>query len=133
MISDIVCLRALIMKEKRRFTRILFSTPIKIVNGDEVVATELLDLSLKGALVAEPKNWQFNPEANYQLRFLLEGSEIEIVMEVNLSHQRAHYLGWSCHHIDLESVSHLKRLIELNLGDDTLLHRELADLSHSDE
>ena len=32
-------------------------------------------------------------------------------------------------HIDLESISHLRRLVELNLGDSSLLERELAALS----
>ncbi|MFD2097895.1 PilZ domain-containing protein [Corallincola platygyrae] len=121
------------MIEKRRFTRIVFSTPVTIVNGETEEVSELIDLSLKGALVAEPKNWTFDKDAEYQLRFTLEGSDIEITMEVELSHQRAHYLGWACHHIDIDSASHLKRLIELNVGDDDLLHRELADLGHPPE
>ncbi|OZT82227.1 pilus assembly protein PilZ, partial [Vibrio sp. 03_296] len=32
-------------------------------------------------------------------------------------------------HIDIDSISHLKRLVELNVGDDTLLHREIEHLS----
>ncbi|EEX38264.1 hypothetical protein VIB_000209 [Vibrio metschnikovii CIP 69.14] len=31
-------------------------------------------------------------------------------------------------HIDLESIAHLKRLVELNIGDDELLHRDLEHL-----
>ncbi|RCU45230.1 MULTISPECIES: PilZ domain-containing protein [Corallincola] len=118
------------MLEKRRFTRIVFSTPVNIVTGDKSVSTELIDLSLKGALVAEPKDWVYDEDADYKLCFHLDGSDVEIEMEVELSHQRAHYLGWNCHHIGIESVSHLKRLIELNVGDEDLLYRELADLSH---
>ena len=39
-----------------------------------------------------------------------------------------HHLGLFCHHIDIDSITHLRRLIELNLGDETLLQRELAEL-----
>ncbi len=38
-----------------------------------------------------------------------------------------------CEHIDIDSITHLKRLIELNLGDEALLHRELAHLIHAPE
>ncbi len=32
-------------------------------------------------------------------------------------------------HIDIESIAHLRRLVELNVGDDSLLHRDLEHLS----
>lgn len=31
-------------------------------------------------------------------------------------------------HIDIESIGHLRRLVELNVGSDELLHRELEHL-----
>jgi hypothetical protein len=37
-------------------------------------------------------------------------------------------LGFVCQYIDLDSISHLRRLVELNLGDGSLLERELAAL-----
>jgi hypothetical protein len=37
-------------------------------------------------------------------------------------------VGLHCRHIDIESLAHLRRLIELNLGDPALLERELAAL-----
>jgi len=32
-------------------------------------------------------------------------------------------------HIDIESIGHIKRMVELNVGDDELLHREIEHLS----
>jgi hypothetical protein len=49
-------------------------------------------------------------------------------MAVELRHVEPHRLGFQCRYIDLESASHLKRLVELNLGDPTLLEREFAHL-----
>jgi hypothetical protein len=38
-------------------------------------------------------------------------------------------LSLSCTEIDLDSITHLRRLLELNLGDPDLIERELSDLS----
>ena len=32
-------------------------------------------------------------------------------------------------HLDIDSISHLKRLVELNVGDDELLYREIEHLT----
>jgi len=40
-------------------------------------------------------------------------------------------LGLSCREIDLDSITHLRRLVALNLGDEALLDRELGLLAHS--
>lgn len=37
-------------------------------------------------------------------------------------------LGLRCRNIDLDSITHLRRLLELQLGDATLLQRELGQL-----
>jgi len=61
-----------------------------------------------------------------------EGSESDrrtvVQMEVRLAHSRDGLLGFECRAIDLDSLSHLRRLVELNLGDARLLDRELAAL-----
>jgi hypothetical protein len=49
-------------------------------------------------------------------------------MEVELVHDDHNQLGFHCSHIDVDSISHLRRLIELNLGDEAELERELAAL-----
>jgi hypothetical protein len=49
-----------------------------------------------------------------------------------LTRTRDDLLGFVCRHIDLESISHLRRLVELNLGDESLLERELAALGEED-
>lgn len=50
----------------------------------------------------------------------------QISMQVTLAHTLATRLGLHCDHIDLDSISHLKRLVELNLGDPAQLQRELG-------
>lgn len=49
-------------------------------------------------------------------------------MDVQLAHDDHGQLGFVCLHIDLESIEHLRRLIELNLADPQELERELGAL-----
>lgn len=49
-------------------------------------------------------------------------------MLVTLAHQKDGLLGLQCREIDLDSITHLRRLIELNLGSSELLERELGAL-----
>ena len=64
----------------------------------------------------------------FQIDLLLENAQLVIKMSAAVAHIDIGSIGFICKNIDLESISHLKRLVELNLGDEALLHRELASL-----
>jgi hypothetical protein len=51
-------------------------------------------------------------------------------METIVVHSQQDSLGLRCEKIDIESASHLRRLLELNMGDAELLSRELDELSN---
>lgn len=114
--------------EKRRFQRITFDAPCDIYWQDDVQTAELLDISLKGALVSRPEGWAASEGEPCELTIHLNDHESAIVMAVVLRHLEKDRLGFRIEYIDLESASHLKRLVELNLGDADLLERELAHL-----
>lgn len=116
------------MMERRRFIRVVYSTPAVLQQGDKTWSTTLLDLSLRGALLERPENWHDELGGMFTLTFALPSSDIQIHMEVEPIHQNQQRLGVYCHHIDIDSASHLRRLIELNVGDDQLLMRELEHL-----
>jgi hypothetical protein len=64
-----------------------------------------------------------------RLTIELEGTGgLAIAMDVTPIHLGENRLGFRCDRIDLASASHLRRLVELNLGDPALLERELAAL-----
>ncbi|MBU5899398.1 PilZ domain-containing protein, partial [Vibrio cholerae O1] len=96
--------------------------------GEQKWQTQLVDVSLQGALLIRPDDWESRDNKEYQPSFVLSGSDIEIKMQVELTHEASKKLGFYCHHIDIDSATHLKRMIELNVGDDELLHRELEQL-----
>jgi len=118
------------MEDKRRFTRIIFSTPAQLTVGSNSYNTHLIDLSLKGALVKAEQDLTGFVGQDCSLSFTLPSSEIVIDIEASITHVEHNNVGMVCTKIDLDSVSHLKRLIALNLGDEDLLDRELSSLSH---
>ena len=118
------------MEEKRRFTRIVFSTPAELKVGNEVYGTSLIDVSLKGALISTVASLSSEVKGkSCSLHFDLQGSEVEIDMQGTIVHFEPDSIGIKCDKIDIESVSHLRRLIELNVGSSDLLERELETLS----
>jgi hypothetical protein len=117
--------------ERRRFQRITFDAPTEIAQGERRWSAELHDVSLKGLLVKRPPQWNGDPNEPYEASIRL-AEDTCVKMEVVLTRTQSDLLGFVCRHIDLESISHLRRLVELNLGDESLLERELAALGDED-
>lgn len=117
--------------ERRRFQRVAFDAPTVIAQGERQWSAALHDISLKGLLIGTPRDWNGDPDQPFEALIEL-GNEARVKMEVVLTRTQPQSLGFVCRHIDLESISHLRRLIELNLGDEQLLERELAALGEDD-
>lgn len=119
------------MQERRHFTRIIYHTPASLRFQDIDYETEILDLSLKGALINKPEKWPAACDIAKPaiLTFKLANSDVTIEMSVSLAHVESNQLGLRCEQISIDSVTHLKRLIELNMGDEEELYRELEFLA----
>lgn len=116
-------------EEKRRFHRILYTADATL-NGDrKSYPCKILDLSLQGCLLRFEEAWTDNPEQIYTLTLRLTDT-VAIRMELSVSHVVANDVGFKCEHIDIDSISQLRRLIELNLGDSALLERDILALSN---
>ncbi len=118
--------------DRRKFSRIHFDTQAHLSANGHRWDTLLHDISFRGALVDIPKNWQGKKGDHYTLKMDLEGTDITISMEVSVAHIDKNSLGLHCEKIALDDMTHLRRIVELNLGDETLLHRELANLCTPD-
>ncbi|SDT25426.1 PilZ domain-containing protein [Pseudomonas oryzae] len=113
--------------ERRRFQRIPFAAEVLLLQGQRRWQARLHDLSLNGLLVSRPDGWEALADA--PLHACLElGPGVEVSMQVAIAHQRDDLLGFHCREIDLDSLTHLRRLLELNLGSSGLLERELGTL-----
>lgn len=118
------------MPQRRHFSRILFNTDARLTDGKVAHPCELLDVSLKGALVRLPTGEVWAPTPDCRLELTLDAArQIVIRMDCEVAHREDRVLGLHCLSIDLDSITHLRRLVELNVGDETLLQRELSALS----
>lgn len=114
--------------DKRRFQRIPFDALATLTCPTGTWTSQLLDVSLKGALVARPDAWDGAVDTPCSLVIRLGDDGAVIDMEGVLAHADTHRLGIRWDHIDVDSLSHLRRLLELNLGDAHALDRELVKL-----
>ncbi|MNO87442.1 Cyclic diguanosine monophosphate-binding protein [compost metagenome] len=114
-------------RERRRYQRIAFDANAELSQGDQRWKVRLHDLSLQGLLIQRPEAWQGDPKQPFEVRIYL-GFDVNIFMEAELVWERDGFLGFNCKHLDLDSISHLRRLLELNLGGSERLDHELAHL-----
>ena len=119
--------------EQRHFTRIPFDTSVVLTNSRTGYKTmaELLDISFKGVLISKPADWQGAENEHYALNLQLAGNEIEINLDVIAVHSEQDHIGFKTEHMDLDTATNLRRLVELNLGNEDLLERELSELTQA--
>ena len=120
------------MSERRKFSRVNFQGICSLVFDKKTehhdFEASLIDISLNGALIS------INPlivdleEERVQLHLGLEGSDIELLLNGFVCHQQEKLLGVQFTKLSIDTISHLKRLIELNLGDNESMKREFAQL-----
>ncbi|WIO74778.1 PilZ domain-containing protein [Porticoccaceae bacterium LTM1] len=113
--------------ERRRFQRIPFVTIVTLYHDKEHVPVELVDLSLKGALFRVLGETLLSVGDSANLHVVLS-SDVIIEMQGVIAHEEGDFKGMQCTELDIESAGHLRRLIELNLGDAEQLERELKTL-----
>jgi PilZ domain-containing protein len=114
--------------ERRRFSRINFHRPAELEVGEGQFTCEVADVSLKGALVEVPLSFRPEQGAKCTLTIRLDAGDALIRMEGEIAHRQGTLVGVRCVEIDLDSISHLRRLVELNVGNEEVLHRELSAL-----
>lgn len=116
------------MTDKRAYHRIFYNAESLLDSDDKTWPCQIIDLSLKGCLLRFDTSWRENPEKIYTLTLNLS-DEIKVMMVLSISHVIDNNVGFKCEHIDIESITALRRLVELNLGDSQLLERDLLALA----
>ncbi|MDF0730024.1 PilZ domain-containing protein [Pseudomonas entomophila] len=113
--------------ERRRFQRIDFDAPAELRQGLRRWPVKLLDLSLKGMLIERPNDWEPDLTQDFEAIVHLD-QKTQVQMQVELRHEEPQRLGFVCLYIDIDSMTHLHRLVELNVADSTEMMRELREL-----
>jgi hypothetical protein len=117
---------------KRRFKRIPFEAKalLSVENHPELHG-DLHDISLKGALISLTDETPLpNVGQTGDLTLSTDQGELSLnlTVEVAYSLPEKGFLGLNILTFDVDSAGHLRRLIEVNLGDEASLQRELSNL-----
>ncbi|MFN3438144.1 MAG: PilZ domain-containing protein [Acidovorax sp.] len=115
--------------ERRHFVRVSFDAPALLTTATDAFSVHVLDLSLKGALITVPAQTVLQAGMLCQITIPLAETGNHIAMSTEVAHVEGLHTGLLCRGIDLDSVTHLRRLIELQLGDPALLERDLGELT----
>lgn len=116
------------MNERRRFSRIIYQAPAEMHQGTVKATCTIKDLSLHGLLLSPPSE-PLDASKPVDIFFHIPESDIIISLQAEIVEITDNWMRISIEHIDIDSISHLRRLVELNVGDEQLLHREIEQLS----
>lgn len=114
-------------QERRHFSRIEFDGHCTINFQQSTYQAELIDICLTGALIHSSEAFSIEEGADAGISIIL-GSDTRIELLALLVKKENDLFHFQLENIDLESIGHLRRLLELNLGDARLIERELHHL-----
>lgn len=114
-------------QERRRFTRIHFDAECEVHYPGGAIVMQLIDISLRGVLLRFDHKLSLEIGGEAEVNIYL-ANDVLIRMKTQLNYAQSPNYGFFVKEIDLESMSHLRRLLELNLGDEALLERELEHM-----
>ncbi|MEL7291130.1 MAG: PilZ domain-containing protein [Pseudomonadota bacterium] len=117
------------MIERRRFSRIIYQAKAELTQDSLTVDGLVWDLSLHGMLLISEQSDLLAQDKQVEVSFSLPDSDVTIQLVGNIVGLNNNVIRLSIDHIDIESIGHLRRLVELNVGDDELLHRDIEHLS----
>ena len=105
------------MGEKRNFSRINFTASTQVEFNDNIYEGELLDLSLRGALLSFKDQIPLTMKDRCTLIICLHSSDIKLIFEAELTHIHENNLGFKFLEEDVGTMTHLRNLLSLNVGD----------------
>ena len=118
--------------ERRKCTRISFNNECTVTVGEQSYEARLIDISVKGALiemsVASPSEWG----ELCDLKIVLDDGVSQMKLRCRAVHREQHRVGLYFILTDAESLTHLRNLVALNMGDAEKTLDELFLWSSSD-
>lgn len=114
-------------QDRRHYQRISFIADVGVSHNDRHWVCALEDISLKGLLIVAPPGVEPEDGESYSIDLRLgEGASINMIAQI--SHTKGANWGLHWDNIELDGLTHLRRLLELNMADPDEMHRELAEL-----
>lgn len=120
------------MPENRRYHRVNFNCLVEFETDELCHICELVDISLQGALIAACSGATPPEGTPCKLKISLNDSnDIKIIMNGVVARKIENRVGIHCDSIDVDSMKHLRKLVELNLGNVELVNRDFDALAHN--
>ncbi|MGB0494917.1 MAG: PilZ domain-containing protein [Kangiellaceae bacterium] len=123
--------------ERRQYHRVNFDSVATLSGSEQIFNCQVMDLSLHGVLLRPHGVIYAKKDVEYTLDIPLGHDEndtlVSIQMSLKLLRQNPDNLAFECAQLDLDSITHLRRVVELNSGDPSILERDLQTLCQDNE
>ena len=109
----------------RYFSRIKFAAHAQIECNKAIHKLELLDISLRGALLHSPTSLPVKIGTSCLLKIYLHASHITLTFHAELVHLNKKNLGLKFLDADIDTMTHLRNLLGYNTGNPDQITHEL--------
>lgn len=117
------------MIEHRHTHRVGFDSIVEFETAECNYICELVDISLQGALIAACSGATPATDTPCKITIKLDDTgENKIIMSGRIARKIENRVGIHCESIDVDSMTHLRKLVEYNLGDVELVNRDFETL-----
>ena len=116
------------MDNQRRFSRIQFNVKSSLTLNDHQLDVALVDIALKGALVETPTPLEVSRNTPCALTIELQGLETPLQFKGDVVHITGQRIGIKFTSTDIDSMIHLRSIVESNTADPEKISRELSFL-----
>ena len=120
------------MSEQWRVSRIKSIEQSIVETDSRTVQVQLLDISLKGALIEHPQDLAVQCGDRWKLLFRLGGSDIVLQFGTEVVHCSETLAGVKFVETDLDTMIHLRSLIEARSVNPKQVKHELSFLTDND-
>ena len=111
--------------ERRRFSRVRFQSSCHVTLGERRFEVSLADISLRGALIESNEKLPAQKGDSCQFELNLGSTGTILIFDAELVYYSGKQFGIRFSDISLENMIHLRRLVELNIGDSDKVQNEL--------
>ena len=115
------------MEEKRKFTRVICNMTASVqIDNLMIVEAKNLNISLEGAFFELADYCVFQKGDKWQLEFILPNSDISLQFKTEVIHSTEKMVGVKFDNIDIDTMNHLRCLMEGRPSNPEQVERELA-------
>jgi hypothetical protein len=123
------CAMSQTKENRRRFTRVPFCVDANLNKDEQTWPVRIADLSIRGALLELPAGLELRLNDEYLLTVRLEGSTIDLRFTSKPVRQENNRGGFTLLAADIETLTHIRALLEYNTGDPDGVLQELLTLA----